>query len=81
LFIINGTIDIASGQTISMTGNADKTCFKQIKGYYFNPQRGNRMRPLDEQSLAVLSGMNGSYANLQLTGGLFTNCSGDVIST
>jgi len=50
---------------------ADKLCNKQIRGFYFNSVRGNRIRPLDEDSLFYLRSIDSSYNTLTLTGGLF----------
>ena len=50
---------------------ADKLCNKQIRGFYINSARGNRVRPLDEDSLFYLRSIDASYNNLVLTGGLF----------
>lgn len=52
------------------------SCSSQIQGYYYNSQRGERLRPLDEVSLASLKSMDTTYDDLSLQGGLYTNCSG-----
>lgn len=48
-----------------------KDCIKQVRGFYINPARGNRLRPLDPDSLAHLQSLDASYANLSLTGWFF----------
>ncbi|MFA7298572.1 MAG: hypothetical protein WC010_02905 [Candidatus Absconditabacterales bacterium] len=55
-------------------GVHSKICTKQIRGLYFNSQRGKRLRPLDEDTLTLLQQQNPSYSSLQMTGGLFTTC-------
>jgi len=49
-------------------GVHSKICTKQIRGLYFNSQRGKRLRPLDEDTLTLLQQQNPSYSSLQMTG-------------
>jgi len=56
---------------IVMDTFSDRICNKQVRGFYINPARGNRVRPLDEDSLRYLQSVDFSYLNLTLTGGLF----------
>ncbi|MCS6982572.1 MAG: hypothetical protein NZL83_00090 [Candidatus Absconditabacterales bacterium] len=65
-------------QTISLNGETI-TCKRQIIGFYFNSQRGNRLWPLDQETLNQLKGSDQSYARLTLEGGIFTNCEGPGI--
>ena len=51
-------------------------CYGKIRWLYYNNQRGERVRPIDENTLTWLQGIDSSYAVLQLSGGLFTNCTG-----
>jgi len=51
-----------------------KTCTKQVRGLYFNSQRGKRLRPLDSDTLKLLQEQNPSYNNLEMTWGLYTTC-------
>ncbi|MCF7835152.1 hypothetical protein K9M48_03800 [Candidatus Gracilibacteria bacterium] len=70
-----------SGEVISFSGSSpEKTCFKQVRGLYYNSQRGNRVRPLDSATRDYLSFSNPSYNNLTISGGLYTSCSGDEYS-
>jgi len=66
-------------QTVTFSG-VNKLCNKQILGYYINPQRGNRVRPLDSASLTILQGLDSSYSGLTMSGGLFFACSGELAS-
>jgi len=77
LFLPRADVTLAIPQTVSFSG-VDKLCVKQIQGYYVNPQRGNRVRPLDSASLTILQGMDSSYSGLVVTGGLFFACSGEL---
>jgi hypothetical protein len=43
---------------------------------YYNNQRGERIRPLDQSTLTGLQAINSSYNDVQLSGGLFMNCTG-----
>ena len=51
-----------------------KTCTKQIRGLYFNSQRGKRLRPLDTDTLNLLQQQDISYYDLELSWWLFTTC-------
>lgn len=59
--------------TIGSEGDA-KTCTKQVRGIYFNSQRGKRLRPLDVDTLQLLKDQNSSYDNLILSWWLYTTC-------
>lgn len=61
-------------QTINIKPHHSKTCTKQIKGIYFNSQRGNRIWPLDEETLTTLQSYNTTYNTLHITGWWYTNC-------
>lgn len=60
-------------QTITIA-NHSKICTKQIKGLYFNSQRGNRIWPLDTDTLATLQTYNSTYNTLTMTGWWYTSC-------
>lgn len=71
--------------TKSLTGNeiimiagdpTERNCNKQVRGMYFNSQRGKRVWPLDQYTLALLQQTSNTYDNLQMSGGLFTSCTG-----
>lgn len=50
-------------------------CNKQIRGLYYNPQRWERIWPLDQDSLALLQEIDSSYDSLTMEEwGLFFDC-------
>jgi len=55
-------------------GVASKQCTKQLRGLYFNSQRGKRLWPLDQDTLALLKLQNPIYNSLEVTGWLYTTC-------
>ncbi len=55
-------------------GNNMKTCTKQVRGLYFNSQRGKRLWPLDEDTLNLLIMQNNSYSGLSISWWLYTTC-------
>jgi len=61
-------------------GLKEKTCFKKVRWIYYNAQRGNRLRPLDEDTLTYFRWTNASYNNLSMSGWLYTSCSGEEYS-
>lgn len=52
-------------------GAAQKNCTKQLRWFYINTARGNRIRPLDTDSLIHLKSVDASYNSLSITGWLF----------
>ena len=54
--------------------NNQKTCTKLVRGLYFNSQRGNRIRPLDKDTLDILKIQYSWYNNLEVSWGLYTTC-------
>ena len=74
LFFLRGAENVSSdgvifsGQTI--------TCTKKLKGLYYNSARGNRVWPLDQESLNNLQGVNSAYNTVTVTGWLYTRCIG-----
>ncbi len=67
------TKSLTTNATISL-GWITKTCSKQVRGLYYNSQRGKRMWPLDDYSLGLLRASNVLYNTLQITGWFFTTC-------
>lgn len=55
-----------------------KTCYKKLRGVYYNNQRGMRFRPLDQDTLTILQTLTWAYDSLQITGWLFLGCNGSV---
>lgn len=71
------TVELDSPVNIDMTNDTeDFDCNKQIQALYHNPQRGNSVWPLDDDSLNELQQMDSSYNNITLVGGLYTDCDG-----
>ena len=62
-----------TGTTITLSGDR-KTCTKQVRGLYFNSQRGKRIRPLDEDTRQLLIQQNDTYKFLTITWWLYTSC-------
>jgi hypothetical protein len=55
-----------SPTTIQLDGDT-KICSKQVRGLYFNSQRGKRLRPLDSDTLELLQQQDTSYDNLSIS--------------
>lgn len=58
----------------------EKTCFKKVRWIYYNAQRWNRLRPLDEDTLTYFRWTDISYNKLSMSGWLYTSCSGEEYS-
>lgn len=52
-------------------------CYKQLRGFYVNAARGNRVRPLDQDSLNYLKSVDSSYNYLTMSGWFFM-CTGNT---
>ena len=52
------------------------TCYNKIRWLYYNNERGERIWPLDQNTLTGLQTLHTSYTTMQLSGWLFTNCTG-----
>lgn len=63
-----------ASQTVRLNSES-KYCTQQVRGYYFNPARWLRIRPLDVDSLSYLRTIDDSYNTLTLSGGIFI-CNG-----
>lgn len=65
--------------TSNGTGMERKVCHNKIRGFYYNSQRGERLRPLDEQSQEALKKFSPStYGSLTIGGGWYTSCQGST---
>lgn len=64
---------------ISLAGQT-RNCNKQVRGIYFNSQRGKRAWPLDQSTLTLLQETDPLYAQLQILGWLYTSCTEDNYS-
>lgn len=51
-------------------------CTEQLRGLYYNNQRGLRLWPIDQNTLTGLQTIDSGYNAMTLTGGLYTSCSG-----
>lgn len=72
----NGTGELTLwGETI--------TCEEKLRWLYINTARGNKIWPLDEETLLDLSGSStlSGYDTLSMTGWFFTQCSGTSIDS
>ena len=63
--------DFKSVSETVVLNSVRKSCTKQVRWYYFNPARGLRVWPLDQDSLSYLRSTDSSYNNLSLSGGIF----------
>ena len=66
---------LATPAVVSLNSKT-KTCLKQVRGMYYNPQRGNAIWPLDQATLLALKSQTSGYDDLTMDGGLYTTCSG-----
>lgn len=61
--------------SVTITDNESQiSCESQIRGLYFNSQRGERLWPLDAETAADF-GWTGSDVGLEIDGGRYTDCS------
>ncbi len=70
------TKSLESPIEISIEGEPSKTCYRQVRWIYYNMARGERLWPLDQDTLAEFILQNNSYENLTLTGWFYTSCKG-----
>ncbi len=72
------TISLATPVTIT-NGFDSRTCTKKLRWIYYNSQRGDRLRPMDQETLdSFLSVQSASYSGLTISGWWYTTCSGNV---
>ncbi len=60
-------------ETLSLSGT-NKTCFKQLRWYYYNPSRWDVRRPLDQSSLDLLQTLGTWYDTMKVLWWLFRDC-------
>ncbi len=72
--------NIETGEVVTISGSPDKRCFKQVRWIYYNSQRWNRLRPMDQDTLTYFRWTSNTYNNLSMSGWLYTSCSGDEYS-
>lgn len=73
--LISQIVDLQSPQKITLDWNSID-CNKQILWLYFNSQRGNRLRPLDQSGFNQLKEISSTYNDLGFNWWLYTNCTG-----
>lgn len=58
--------------------NVTISCNRQLNWLYLNSVRWNRLRPIDQWTLDILTNSNsfGWYDDMEINGGFFTECSG-----
>ncbi len=81
LFFPRSLQTLSSGETIVLNTGNNNTCTTQIRGLYYNNERGERLRPLDQNTLTGLQAIDSSYNDMQLSWWLFTNCIGTNTSS
>lgn len=68
-------LTLSTPETISINGWAQAIqCTEQLRGIYYNNQRGRRVWPLDTGNLAILSGQWSGYGTMTMSNGFFTHC-------
>ena len=66
---------LSTSQIITTTANWEAlSCTDQVRGFYYNSQRGERLWPLDTESKTDLLLVKWDYKNLSINGGFYTNC-------
>ncbi len=66
-------------QTQNQNGDIEvRECHNQLRGFYYNSQRGERLRPLDKISQDALQKFSPTTydTSLQTDGGWYTSCKG-----
>lgn len=72
---------LAVPQEIKTENGSWKLCSVKLEGLYYNSQRGERLWPLDENTLASLKKSGKKYDDLSVLWGLYTSCgTGDLYS-
>ncbi len=75
LVFLRSPENLGTPETVQL-GSSTKTCYKKLRGVYYNNQRGMRFRPLDQDTLTILQTLSWAYDALQMTGWLFLGCNG-----
>jgi len=77
--LISQIVDLPSPQKITLDWKSIE-CTKQILWLYFNSQRWNRLRPLDQSGFNQLKEISSTYNDLtEFKWWLYTNCTGTEI--
>ena len=80
MYLPRGLETLSTPEVVVLNWGSTWVCFARVKGLYYNNERGERIWPMDLDTLSWLQAMDPSYNTMQLTGGLFTNCSGNFVS-
>ncbi len=81
VFLWRSNKTLSPSVTVTIGSTIISGCTEQLQWLYYNNQRGFRLRPIDQNTLTGMQGIDTSYNALTLTWGLFTNCSGSGISS
>lgn len=81
IFLWRANKNLSTPVTVTIGSTTISGCTQQLQGLYYNNQRGFRLRPIDQNTLTGMQGIDISYNALTLTGWLFTNCSGSGVSS
>lgn len=77
LYLARSLKTLTTGEVVELSWGTTGVCFSKIRWIYYNNERGERLRPLDQNTLTGLQAINSTgYSGMQLSGGLFTNCTG-----
>ena len=58
-----------------LLGADTRHCTKQLRGLYYSDAWGQRLWPLDPQTLSGLTSLDASYSDVTMTGAFYTSCS------
>jgi hypothetical protein len=69
-------IALSTPEIIHISGNTNQSiaCTEQLRGLYFNTQRGRSLRPIDATTKTILQNALQDYTNMTLSGGFYTKC-------
>ncbi len=69
--------EVVSEVNIIFAAQTIASCTRKLAWAYYNPARGNRLWPLDQDTLTTLQSIDQSYDALTLNGWLYTDCNSD----
>lgn len=67
---------LSTPEVVTLDWGNTGLCYGKIRWIYYNNERGERLRPLDQNTLTGLQAIDLSYSGMQLSGGLFAHCTG-----
>jgi hypothetical protein len=69
------TKSLQTGEVIKINWNTDqRVCSRQIRWFYYNSQRWDRLRPLDQDTLNTFKSFDSQYSGLSVEGWRYTSC-------